>query len=72
MKSIRFFLSRLCKGRLVKLVMFSGTVHMVTICSLSSLKFAVGSVQVYPSNKKFYLLAVMCDHLSHHRLVWMD
>ncbi len=32
--------------RLVKLVMFSGAVHMACFGALSSLKFAVGSVQV--------------------------
>ena len=34
-----------CVSRLVKLVMFSGAVHMACFGSLSSLKFAVGSVQ---------------------------
>jgi len=33
--------------RLVKLVMFSGAVHMACFGTLSSLKFAVGSVQVF-------------------------
>lgn len=33
-------------GRLVKLVLFSSAVHMGCFASLSSLKFAVGSVQV--------------------------
>lgn len=36
--------------RLVKLVMFSGAVHMACFGCLSSLKFAVGSVQVELSN----------------------